>query len=64
MNRVAMVVRTAAAGVSLIGAAAYWAGFRSRSQVFGSFPYASETGEKVVALTFDDGPNEPYTSRL
>ena len=64
MNRVAEVVRTGAAGVSLLGAAAYWAGFRPRSQVFGSFPYASETREKVVALTFDDGPNEPYTSRL
>ena len=64
MNRVAEVVRTAAAGVSLLGAAAYWAGFGPRSQVFGSFPYAGETEEKVVALTFDDGPNEPYTSRL
>jgi peptidoglycan/xylan/chitin deacetylase (PgdA/CDA1 family) len=64
VNRVAEVVRTAAAGVSLLGAAAYWAGFGPRSQVFGSFPYAGETEEKVVALTFDDGPNEPYTSRL
>jgi peptidoglycan-N-acetylglucosamine deacetylase len=50
--------------VSALGTAAYWAGFRSRSQVFGSFPYEIETEEKVVALTFDDGPNEPYTSRL
>lgn len=24
----------------------------------------AETDEKLVALTFDDGPNEPYTSRL
>ena len=72
---------------------AYWAGFGSRSQVFGPFPYqreprteqpvlASTDGpaddpaaddpaadddaddDKVVALSFDDGPNEPYTSRL
>lgn len=49
-----------AASVGLV----YWAGFGSRSQVFGSFPYRSETTEKALALTFDDGPNEPYTSRL
>ena len=24
------------------------------------FPYAAETDEKIVALSFDDGPNEPY----
>ncbi|HSX44633.1 MAG TPA: polysaccharide deacetylase family protein [Candidatus Saccharimonadales bacterium] len=34
------------------------------SQVFGSFPYQVKTKQKVVALTFDDGPNEPYTSAL
>jgi peptidoglycan/xylan/chitin deacetylase (PgdA/CDA1 family) len=27
-------------------------------------PHRGTTHEKVVALTFDDGPNEPYTSRL
>ena len=27
-------------------------------------PYAAKTEEKLVALSFDDGPNEPYTSRL
>ena len=52
------------AGGALLGAAAYWTAFRPRSQVFGSFPYRGATTEKVVALTFDDGPNEPYTSRL
>ena len=64
MSPLAAAIRTAAAGVSVLGAAAYWTGFRSRSQVFGAFPYGSETEEKVVALSFDDGPNEPYTSRL
>lgn len=34
------------------------------SQVFGKFPYKVETKEKLVALTFDDGPNEPFTSDL
>lgn len=64
MSGLATAAKTAALGVSALGAAAYWTGFRPRSQVFGSFPYAIETEEKVVALSFDDGPNEPYTSRL
>lgn len=51
------------AGAAAAGAA-YWLGMSSYSQVFGPFPYRGETGEKVIALTFDDGPNEPYTSRL
>lgn len=45
-------------------AAGYQAGFGPRSQLFGPFPYRRATAEKVVALTFDDGPNEPWTSRL
>ncbi len=35
-----------------------------RSQVLGRFPYRGRTSERVVALTFDDGPNEPYTSQI
>jgi peptidoglycan-N-acetylglucosamine deacetylase len=64
MSRVGTALRAAGVGVTAIGSAAYWAAFRPRSQLFGSFPYAADTEEKVVALTFDDGPNEPYTSRL
>ncbi len=33
-------------------------------QLFGEFYYRISTKEKVVALTFDDGPLEPYTSNL
>lgn len=51
-----------AAAAALAGA--YWAGFGARSQHFGAFPYKGETELPLVALTFDDGPNEPYTSRL
>ena len=36
----------------------------SYSQALGPFPYRGSPGRKVVALTFDDGPNEPYTSQL
>lgn len=42
----------------------YWLFMSPYSQVFGSYPYKKKTSEKVVALTFDDGPNEPYTSDL
>ena len=34
------------------------------AQVFGKIYYKSRTTEKVAALTFDDGPNEPYTSEI
>ena len=64
VSRLAAAVRAATVGISALGTAAYWTGFRPRSQVFGSFPYDIETDEKVVALTFDDGPNEPYTTQL
>lgn len=34
------------------------------SQVFGKVYYKANSSEKVIALTFDDGPNEPYTSQI
>lgn len=36
----------------------------SRFQMFGEYYYKINTSEKVVALTFDDGPLEPYTDKL
>ena len=35
-----------------------------QSQVFGRYPYRAAPEDRVVALTFDDGPNEPYTSEI
>jgi peptidoglycan/xylan/chitin deacetylase (PgdA/CDA1 family) len=35
-----------------------------QSQVFGRYPYRVAQPDRVVALTFDDGPNEPYTSEI
>ena len=53
---------------TLAASAAVVAGLRlsfgSRSQLFGDFPYAGADAERVVALTFDDGPNEPWTSMI
>lgn len=42
----------------------YWLFLSPTSQLFGHFPYGARTTQRVVALTFDDGPNEPYTSEL
>jgi peptidoglycan/xylan/chitin deacetylase (PgdA/CDA1 family) len=50
-------------GLALM-AGAYWVFMSPRSQVFGDYPYRSEALDRVVALTLDDGPNEPYTSQI
>ena len=51
---------TAAAGLG-------W-GYRRRmsetSQAAGDFPYRGPADHRVIALTFDDGPNDPYTGAL
>jgi peptidoglycan/xylan/chitin deacetylase (PgdA/CDA1 family) len=60
MRRATKAVAGAAAGVG----AAYWLMMSPYSQAFGPFPYRGTPGRRVVALTFDDGPNEPYTSQL
>jgi peptidoglycan/xylan/chitin deacetylase (PgdA/CDA1 family) len=65
------VIRAVLGGTALIAAVSggcYWIFMSPYSQIQGEFPYrkAGDTGEeeKVVALTFDDGPNEPYTSQI
>lgn len=42
----------------------YWLLFSSYSQLITRFPYHARTPEKVIALTFDDGPNEPFTTEI
>lgn len=48
--------------------AGYWMTMSPYSQRLGTFPYRATTAvgspERLVALTFDDGPNEPYTSQI
>lgn len=51
-----------AAGTAL--GAGYWLCMSPYSQVLGTFPYRGPARDKVVALTFDDGPNEPFTSQI
>lgn len=49
---------------TVVTATVYWLFMSPYSQVFGSFPYKAAQNQKLVALTFDDGPNEPYTSEI
>lgn len=53
-----------ALGLILALIAAYALFMLPQSQVFGRYPYRSAAEDRVVALTFDDGPNEPYTSQI
>jgi peptidoglycan-N-acetylglucosamine deacetylase len=45
-------------------AASYWTLMSPYSQLLGFFPYRAPASGRVAALTFDDGPNEPYTSQI
>ncbi len=45
-------------------AVAYGLFLLPQSQVFGRYPYRGAADDRVVALTFDDGPNEPFTSQI
>lgn len=42
----------------------YFLCFSPRSQALGYFSYRKKTTEKVVAFTFDDGPNPPHTQKI
>lgn len=51
-------------GLATIATTATALAFGPRTQAFGRFPYRGDSDAKLVALSFDDGPNEPWTSRL
>jgi len=55
-----LVAGVAIAGLGLV----YFLFFSPSSQVFGYFPSRVRTQQRIIALTFDDGPNEPYTTQL
>ena len=54
----------AATAVAVVTAGLYWVFLSPYSQLFGRYPWRGGDGDRVVALTFDDGPNEPYTSQI
>lgn len=65
--RPAVVGRALAASALASGVATavgYHVFASERSQALGPFPFAVDTDERVVALTFDDGPNPPWTLEL
>ena len=53
-------------GLSLLAVfgAAYWLLMSPFAPSSRDYPYHGPAAERVVALTFDDGPNEPYTSQI
>lgn len=48
---------------ALLGTTMFW-GIWPSSSAYGKIYWHSPTRDKVIALTFDDGPNEPYTSEV
>lgn len=50
--------------VSLITGFLIYGFFMPSSQAFGKVIVKGKTTDKTIALTFDDGPNEPYTSQI
>jgi peptidoglycan-N-acetylglucosamine deacetylase len=51
-------------GFIIVASTMYYLFFSSTSQIFGVVKHSLDTTDKVIALTFDDGPNEPYTSQM
>jgi peptidoglycan/xylan/chitin deacetylase (PgdA/CDA1 family) len=56
----------AAGSATIAAAGAYWTHMSPYSQRLGAFPYRATVAprDRTIALTFDDGPNEPYTSQI
>lgn len=52
------------AAIVLLGGAVAYGAFQPRSSLFGQTYWTGHTQEKLIALTFDDGPNEPYTGQV
>jgi len=63
-TRVRRLVTTLSPALVLIIAFIAYGYFEPTSPVFGKIYYVENTKNKIVALTFDDGPNEPYTSEI
>ena len=53
---------------AVVSAGVYWTMFSSYSQAWGAFPFRGPAfdadGAPLISLTFDDGPNEPFTSQI
>lgn len=64
MLRIALRIAALLAGFALLAVLAYELFEQPTNQLFGSTVTHGPLNERVVALTFDDGPNPPYTGRI
>lgn len=62
--RIALQTLLACALLALAGFWAYEVSENPSNQLFGKTIVSGPADERVVALTFDDGPNPPYTSAI
>ncbi len=62
--RVAVRWAIAFAAVALLGFSAYEISENPSNQLFGRTVVSGPANERVVALTYDDGPNPPYTNAI
>ncbi|MFD2767204.1 polysaccharide deacetylase family protein [Micromonospora eburnea] len=58
-----MIVLAGLLPLAVLGGA-YWLLMSPFAPSSRDYPYHGPAAERVVALTFDDGPNEPYTSQI
>lgn len=64
LRRIAFPVLAFAAALAIIGFVAYELLEQPTSQLWGRTIIQGPANERVVALTYDDGPNPPYTGRI
>jgi peptidoglycan/xylan/chitin deacetylase (PgdA/CDA1 family) len=64
LRRVVFPVVVLLAALALVGFVAYELFEQPTNQIFGRTLTEGPTNERVVALTYDDGPNPPYTARI
>ena len=64
LRRIALPALALALAFALIAFVAYELFEQPTNQIFGRTLTNGPTNERVVALTYDDGPNPPYTGRI
>ncbi len=64
LRRIALPVVALTVGLALVGFVAYELFEQPTNQLFGRTVTHGPTNERVIALTYDDGPNPPYTGRI
>lgn len=62
--RLGVLAAAALAMLGAVGWGAYEYSENPASQLFGATLVSGPTDRHIVALTFDDGPNPPYTTRI